>query len=101
MMESKSCPFCGGSIDSHSENCYIYLLEEQVKGMYSPLHTYIDPRIMDEAWNTRYEPTCKWVPNYQIDGGGCTYDTDCAATVIWEGSLPPKCMFCGGKVIEE
>lgn len=49
--------------------------------------------------DTRYKSTCKWTPNYQIDEGGCTYDTDCAATVIWEGSLPPKCMFCGGKVI--
>lgn len=55
-------------------------------------------------WNRRYQPICKWNVNLSIDEGGCTFDTECGNAVTWDdgsGILPPRCMYCGAKVISD
>lgn len=51
-----------------------------------------------ECDGMRYMPerTCKWTPEYD----GEFYATECGAKVFWEGETPPKCMYCGAKVVE-
>lgn len=40
------------------------------------------------------ERTCKWEERYD----GEQHVTGCGATVFWEGSMPPYCMYCGARV---
>lgn len=100
MNELKECPFCGGVYrdrGSHSKTCYIMLVRDNFEAFATDNDVLQhDETDMEEAWNTRYERTCKWkaVCDEQFWNTECNMVCEC-----YDASLPPNyCPSCGGHV---
>lgn len=97
MSELKLCPFCDGTyetIKNHPDTCYIKLLNDNFGAFCNQSgykqHTQSE---MLNAWNTRYNLTCKQTDTYEniFECSECgTLDTD---------GIPNYCPGCGAKVM--
>lgn len=64
--ELKPCPFCGGNPDVYSWNGGgVVWVRCRSCGIDYKAYANADEAI--EAWNTRYERTCKMIPNGETD----------------------------------
>lgn len=104
MEDFKPCPFCGGeykSMKDHSQNCYIRLLADNFRAFATDDITFQhSEKEMDEAWNTRYEPTCTMDFQYAIDEYSnvfCFVCSNCEHDVFGEVSIK-HCPNCGARV---
>ena len=98
MSEQEPCPFCGSEVIEpdvedgdcvywidHDESCFLKIKE---------VSTFFD--IYLEAWNTRHERTCKFMPySEKSDDGVCS---KCGAYMYEQDNYCPN---CGARVKED
>lgn len=104
MTELKPCPFCGGNGIEE----YIYFPDEPpsmriICGECQKAATnYMDVDKAINAWNTRYEPTCKLTDIDMYTGEIQLGKFECSACGnTYLGEPYRHCPNCGAEVIEE
>ena len=95
MSELKPCPFCGGEEPNpleHDTDCYYRMFYE----MMLPRSEVVYPEEkLREAWNTRHERTCEFIPFVEESDDG--YCSKCWALMYEQDNYCPN---CGARVKE-
>lgn len=103
-MEMLNCPFCGGTDGKHELDCYMELIGRNIDALIDGADIPISVERLDEAWNHRYERTCKHVPDREGSWFNCS---ECGFWVDWytgdtnEVGKINHCPGCGAKVVSE
>lgn len=105
MEELKPCPFCGGEAE-------LWASEDGIYGVWcSNPDCYMDVDTRDrtskeaaiEAWNTRYERTCRIVQHghlFTMSDGTELYESACSECGAYLGDEDNYCSISGAKVVE-
>lgn len=97
----KPCPFCGGAGKIKGLNSTAIYVRCCLCGCRTGSRRDIRKAI--EAWNTRYERTCRIVPHghlITLSDGTKLYESACSECGAYLGDEDNYCSICGAKVVE-
>lgn len=99
MTELLPCPFCGSKGKLKEVGYVVYVKCSNKKcGVETETYDECDTPIAIEAWNTRYEPTCRIIGERDSLGYMSLVCSECKSIMDDDDNF---CSKCGAKVVDE
>lgn len=99
-VELKPCPFCGGkaeTVHTRSGDDFVRCVD---KSCHARTRNYHEAESLAvDAWNARYEQTCRFEPDGMMDDKLWHACSLCGGYVTTDYDTPDFCPHCGARVI--